>query len=1251
MKKVYLLQTAVLFLFTAFLTTNAYTQMEDCGAHPDDEMMHDEHCAVFALVPYDGATHIAVNNGSWFNPTTWNVLSVPGTNAQVVIDSGLTVTYDAVSEVEIHWVRVIGTLNFSSTVNTKLKVITAVVDPVGHLNIGTAATPVINGVTAKIIFSDQGAIDISDDPFEFGKGLISHGFTNVNGFYKKTICAISKNISAGASNLKLAEIPTGWQVGDQIVLPGTYGTSINDFENNSKFHDEVLTISSIASKTIYFTNNATGGNSLQYEHKFPTGYGLRLYVANVTRNVIFESENYTTIPINQRAHVMLMHNVAQSISNAAFNGLGRSDKNILVTTPVVDEFGNQLSGGENVRGRYSLHLHKAGTNNIGVVPALIKGCAIVDATSWGIVNHQSNANIDDNVVFDFGGAAFVTEDGNELGTFNRNIAIKGKKASLVTDFESRTANFDFGFEGNGFWIQSSNVSYEDNIATSCAGDAYKVFSDDGSLPAEHRIKIPKTNILNSVIAGTDDSIYTAVVPLRKFEGNIAYNCNSALAFWTHLLNNDNIGDFSMLEYDPYTHTIFSVVEDFKFWNLLGAGISIKYSGQVHLKNGLLLGDINNQYQTSDWITGNPMGGFAFISSTVTGQVIYEGLTVKGWKRALVAGRTDDLQSADEAEYNYRNTKVIGGIYNNNLYNIAPEEGTDIYGASEYYKFPKYFEISGSPSFTAITPNVLPTADFAFVFTGGNTIKLNGILSSDSDPFVTTAGQGNGIASYSWNFGDGTTGFGLDPVHTFNTPGTYSVVLTVYDSQGKTSSVTKNIIVTAIDYENILTNSGFETGGLLDFSLTKSTKEFVGIGWLKKGSWSIENGKAAIFLSDKWNRPLIQIVKNDKALRGVIEFSFQAKNIGGGAAGNHLVCEILGVNGEFIDPDVTTESNVQKWNNNDLAFSSTVLLNNEYGMVNYNWQTFTQNVNFGAGYDYIIIKIYSEGLKAGPSDEQGIDNVCLPCNCQIPQHLFEDELTSTHAMLIWDNMGSMNYEVQYKTTVGGSWTTVAVENTFEELTGLLANTSYTWKVKALCDGVWTAYSGEKIFITPSAGTSCTSPNVLSTTLITATKATLNWNTVPGALQYQISYKKLTDLTWTDVITTTNSKLLTGLTANTVYQWKVKTQCAAGWKDYTSIMLFTTLFLKEENEITLVENVNIYPNPVTDMVNVSFTNSRNGILNIRIIDLMGRIVEDKMVNVEDGEVNVELNVEQIPPGVYLLNINDEFKTVGTVKFIKQ
>lgn len=1251
MKKVYQVNLAVL-LCAALLSTTAYTQIaDDCSAHPDDEMMHDEHCAVFALVNEDDATHVSINNGSWFNSSTWNVGSVPNVNSKVVIDSGFTVTYDAVSETEINWVRVQGTLNFSSTINTKLKVTTIVVDPLGHLNIGTTASPVINGITSKIIFSDQGPINISIDPFEFGKGFISHGFTTVNGFYKKSYCAITKTINAGASILKLGETPTGWQIGDQLILPGTYGTTAGDYETNVKFHDEILTITSVSGKSIYFTNNATGTSSLQYEHKIPAGYGLKMYVANITRNVVFESENYLTIPIDQRGHIMLMHNLAQSISNAALNGLGRTDKNILVTDPVVNEFGVQLSGGGNVRGRYSIHVHKAGTNNIGGIPVLIKGCAVYEATSWGIVNHESNVTIEDNIVFDFGGAAFVTEAGNELGSFNRNMAIKGKKANVVTDVNIRTPNFDFGFEGNGYWIQSSNVNYENNIATSCAGDAYKIFSDDASLPDNRRLKIPEANILNPVISGIDDSIYTAIVPLRKFVGNTAYNCNSALAFWTHLLNSDNVGDFSTIEYDPYTHNILSIVSDFKFWNMLAAGISVKYSGQVHFKNGLLLGDIANQFQTSDWITGNPAGGFAFITSTVSGQIIYEGLTVKGWKRAIVAGRSDDLQSGDDLEYDYHQSKVIGGIYNNNLYNIVAEEGTDIYGATEYYKFPKYFEISGLPVFTAITVNALPTADYSYSAIGGNAIKFNGVISTDSDPGILTAGQGNGIAAYSWNFGDGFTGYGMDPVHVYNLPGTYSTTLTVYDSQGKTSSVSKNIYVATINYENILSNSGFETGAFLDVSYTNSTRANVNNGWLQKGDWEIVDGKATIYLSDKWNRPLIQMDKNNKTLKGIIEFSFQAKNLGPGAIGNDLICEIFGVNGEFKDPTVSTLSNIQKWNNNDLDFTSTLLLNTNFGLANYNWQTFTENINFGSGYDYIVVKFYSQGIKIGPEEVQGIDNVCLPCNCQTPAHLFEDEITSSHAFAIWDNVGSDQYEMQYKTTIGGSWTTVTVENTFFELNSLTANTSYTWKVKAFCDGVWTAYSSDKIFITPSAGTSCTSPNVLNTSLITTNKATFNWNAVTGALQYQISYKKLTDLTWTDVFTTSTAVQVTGLLPITLYQWKVKTQCAAGWKDYTTTIDFTTLLLKSENEITEIRNMSLFPNPVSDVVNISFSNAISTVLTMNIVDLTGRLLQEELVTVQDGEVSLELNVDDLPAGVYILTLKDEYSIVCAEKFIKQ
>ena len=51
-----------------------------------------------------------------------------------------------------------------------------------------------------------------------------------------------------------------------------------------------------------------------------------------------------------------------------------------------------------------------------------------------------------------------------------------------------------------------------------------------------------------------------------------------------------------------------------------------------------------------------------------------------------------------------------------------------------------------------------------------------------------------IASYQWDFGDGTTGTGKSASHSYATAGTYTVTLTVTDDQGATASQSASISV-------------------------------------------------------------------------------------------------------------------------------------------------------------------------------------------------------------------------------------------------------------------------------------------------------------------------------------------------------------------------------------------------------------------------------------------------------------------------
>jgi len=64
---------------------------------------------------------------------------------------------------------------------------------------------------------------------------------------------------------------------------------------------------------------------------------------------------------------------------------------------------------------------------------------------------------------------------------------------------------------------------------------------------------------------------------------------------------------------------------------------------------------------------------------------------------------------------------------------------------------------------------------------------------------TTSNSGvacNSACSYSWNFGDGSSGAGMVTTHQYRTVGTFQAVLTVTDTRGAQATVTRSLTVTA-----------------------------------------------------------------------------------------------------------------------------------------------------------------------------------------------------------------------------------------------------------------------------------------------------------------------------------------------------------------------------------------------------------------------------------------------------------------------
>jgi len=467
----------------------------------------------------------SATSGAWSDPETWSPQRVPGVDDRVRVEAGHDVVYDVASDVRLDCIEVNGRLSFSTAANTQMRIVNLTVMDDGVLDIGTEAQPVAPDATAEIIIADQ-ATDDGLDPAQLGTGIQGLGTVRMHGAVKSTtFLRLAAEPLAGQTTLLFEDEPADWAVGDEVVIPDTRQLRERERRQGFVSRDEKLRIASVDGDQV------TLESALQFDHlgaRTPDGTLEFLpHVGNLTRNVVVRSEN----PAGTRGHTIFMARASVDIRYVAVQGMGRTKMGLLDNAR-FDGDGNLVHAGENQIGRYAIHFHHnfgpTTTPENGYQFTLI-GNAVDEAPKWGVTVHNSHYGlVQDNVVYDTGGAGIATEDGNEaFNVFEHNFALRIEGSG---DFAPRSGYAgpaaDPGGEGAGLWFRGPHNYIRNNVGANA--DAVGFGLAAGGLGS---VRIPAFKGADPTVDSETVMLDTTSTQVLEFTNNEAYGAIQAGAVW------------------------------------------------------------------------------------------------------------------------------------------------------------------------------------------------------------------------------------------------------------------------------------------------------------------------------------------------------------------------------------------------------------------------------------------------------------------------------------------------------------------------------------------------------------------------------------------------------------------------------------------------------------------------------------------------------------------------------------------------
>lgn len=331
------------------------------------------------------------------------------------------------------------------------------------------------------------------------------------------------------------------------------------------------------------------------------------------------------------------------------------------------------------------------------------------------------------------------------------------------------------------------------------------------------------------------------------------------------------------------------------------------------------------------------------------------------------------------------------------------------------------------------------------------------------------------------------------------------------------------------------------------------------------------------------------------------------------------------------------------------------------------QSSRMNALFGTG-----------GARAGLLTSTGCTPPTGGTTCGNPSSLAASGITASGAALNWNAVsGASGYNVQYRVNGSSTWTTITSATNSRSLSGLTSSTTYNWQVQAVCSGASSAYvSGTNFTTLSSSGctdayesnnTSGTARAISTNSDINAlissstdrdwfrftttspnTNIRINLTNLPADYDIRLYNSSLSQLaisqnggTTSETITRNTSSA--GTYYIQVYGYNGASNASTCYKlrvnvGSTAFRLAEEGLLVPETDIAINELV-LYPNPARDMATLAFNAAENGMVSLKLFDMLGKVYQVRTLEAEAGINKVDFNVSELSKGIYFVELTNQ------------